>query len=1074
MPPELEPRLVITDRPGQAAQSLMLGDMSAAWRSMFQPGELTPSERDGFLKKHGLDKGPYAAVFRTLTNPLLIISLALSHKFPVPIAQNLFKLSKSVGSLTSRFPVLGRLSSMQGLFRGTSVPDDLSKIVSDLHDFRSRHNLALGNALRTFEARAGRLPNQREQVMVSAWLDGLHKPLKGFQGKNGTIRVGSGSTTTILPEVGVLMPNLEGRMGGPLLRLARDLRKSLDDTWTEVFSDVKSRKRLLDAINRQKKAGFGDDVTDAMAEFLKDPKKIPDYFPRRALQSEEDFQKLIKSLTDPASAKRFAKSAERKSLRWATPEVRKRQFQMTPDLEDLKLVDDLVDKGARGRMEGVVKSRLIHKARVAGLGSTALNAAKRMNLAQLKENYPRAMGATEAGKFADVMAEHLPKQYSLKLMPVLSSYNQTLAGTYAWTIKGGGETMMKHLDELRALGKAGSPHAKARADMLENTYIPQAMGRGTFRNALRAQMWEQSNLQMAAWMQNPKFEAVLGKALTKTLREGMESSRGAFSLMNMQRKVASYFYLSTLGLNPASALKNTLQLVLTTGPTIGFRTTAAGLERAFRKSHKYFSLRLGPRGMAHEDALRKAFPDFAKTGLVAAPITDEAVVNSLQNAYGIASLHSGKVARTTDKIQRAMMAMFTASETTVRVASFEAGMMHAARSGLRGDAAIAFSRKLVEQTQFLTGDVNTPFLLIGRSPLVRQLTQFPLRMLEFVSSTAMTLGSGAVNPKTGKPMNILGRNPGTLARLLMGSVLAKELGDAMDVDMGDALIGGALPTFSTRGPFAPFPIVPPTFQVVGSFAKGLATEDFSDLAKSTPLLVPGGVGFARAAGLLPPGVPGSQYGQKAAQFLDRPYADYTRPGPDGRIPVYTSKGVLRGYYRTWELVRFGLGVRGGDIEREQQLLTTLLKNRDQIRQARVQYLDQRFKNDATGANLTATQFKQRFGFDLPISGRDMEAMQARKKVTRLEQVVRTMPPGPARDQMVQLIAATLGQSGQAILGIDPAVLGAPKAQREAARSKFRGPTTTRFDAQQDLSPTDSINPSRIGRQRGTNTAQPPL
>ncbi|MCK5641838.1 MAG: hypothetical protein KAJ19_13630, partial [Gammaproteobacteria bacterium] len=118
VPQPLAREIGITDRPGQIAQQAFSGDLPAVWRAAFQPKELTPVERDRLLRKWGLDQGPYAQVFKTLTNPLLIGMLALSHKFPVPAGNNIFKMSKAVEGFAAKFPILRKLASMQGLFLG--------------------------------------------------------------------------------------------------------------------------------------------------------------------------------------------------------------------------------------------------------------------------------------------------------------------------------------------------------------------------------------------------------------------------------------------------------------------------------------------------------------------------------------------------------------------------------------------------------------------------------------------------------------------------------------------------------------------------------------------------------------------------------------------------------------------------------------------------------------------------------------------------------------------------------------------------------------------------------------------
>jgi hypothetical protein len=1063
------------ERPGVATQALLTGDIDVAWRAMLTPQALTPHERTEMGKKLGIDGGPFAQVFQGLTNPLLIVSLLLSHKFPVPAGDAVFKLSQKVGGLTARFPVLGRLASMQSLFRGTKAPDTISEIAFNVHDFRSRFGGSFGEALRKYQQTGGRLPNLKEQILVSAWLDGLHKHTRGFAGKNGVVRVGSGETTMSLPGVSALFPNLESKMGAPLLTLAKDMRGVLNKMWGEVFENLDNRKAILKAIRRQRSAGFSDDVTDVMESFLTNPKRIADYFPRRVLQSEEDFRRLIQLMTASGSSKRFAKAAANKATAWASPEVMKRQYAMVPAAEELALVQDFVDPKEVTKLQEIVKARVLHAARISGVRGGTIQKLNSIPLDDLSQNYVKYLPKGEAELMAAAFADHGPRQYSLKLMPVLSSYTHTLAGTYGWTVKGGGEKMMTVLEEARSAAGAGNPYAKARVEMLENTYIPVAMGRGTFRQALRAQMWDHSMLELGAWVGRPSVRKLLGDGLTDTIQGHLRSSKGAFSFMQLQRKASAYFYLSTLGMNPGSALKNMLQLVLTLGPVIGFRTASLGLQEAMRKSHKYFALRFGPRKMGHDAALRLTYPDFAKAGLVAAPITDEVVENTLQNAYNIAALPTAAT-KTADKVSRGMMSLFTASETALRLSSFEAGMLHARRAKMGIDESIQFSRKLVEQTQFLTGPQNTPHFMLGLPPLYRQFLQFPLRMLEFATSTAFTLGSGAIDPKTGKPMNVLGFNPGTFARMMAGSIIAMELGDVMGVDIRGSLVTSAVPTFQPPGElFAPLPIVPPFFQVAGALGVGVTTGDWKEALHSTPLLIPGGIQAFKIAGLLPPGMPGSEVGQTLSKAFERTYADYKQPAPDGRIAVFSGQGTFRGYYAPWDLIKQGLGIRGGDLDKEQQLLALVTKNRDAIAQSKRDYLDARHRNAAREANAVATQFKQQFGFSLPVTEADMQAMQTRRHITRLEQLIRTTPPGEARERLVQVVQATLGASAEAMMGVDPSLLGQPRPVAEKSRfgtGKVAGSSLPRFHAQTDLSPMDIVNPRTIGRQPGVNQLQP--
>jgi hypothetical protein len=1037
---------------------------------MFTPQTLSIKQRDAFLKEYGLDQGPWSHIFRLVTNPALIITLALSYKFPVANAKNMFKVENAVKSMLKRFPIMGRLSSMPALYRGTGVFEDYGKIIHDVTNFRTKYNGRMSTLLRQYRAGTGTLPSQKEQLMVSSWLDGLHRPLRGWEGKDGVITLGKGASRVELPSVGTLMPNLEAQMTPQLRQFAQGMRGVLDDMYGESFGSQENRKAIMATMARLRKSGQLDEITETWAEYLTDPRKIEHYYPHRLIRSEEDFQAMMKAMTDSSSGKAFARQAGRKAERWLGPESYRRHNAMMPSLPELDIMAQhgLVDRAALNKLKEASKFKVLAVARAEGvLTQPVLHKLERATFDQIKEKYPAVMSKQEGQAFSSILSEATPKQYTMKLMTTMNNYAQTMGSTYGWTIKGGGVKIMDHLRDLKELGKGGrmgAPYAKMRAEMLENTYIPLALGRGTFKNALKAQAWEQNMMQLSAWTQTPKVRRVLGESMSKIIHTHLENSRSAYSYVNVSQKAAGYFYLSTLGLNPASALKNMLQMVLTTAPTLGPVTTAKGLNEAMRKSHKYFAARFGPKKMGHDDAIRFAYPAFGKSGIASAPLTDEALESTLRNVVSVQSLAPSKVMNLQKKISASMMSLFTATETTNRLVTWEAALIHARRAKMPAEMAHKFAARVVEETQFLTGPQNTPYFLLGRNALVRQLAQFPLRFLEFATHTAFNLGVNDIDPLTGKKMNVMGKNPGTFARMIAGSIMALELGRYLGVDASDALVGGAVPTFQSRteGPFGGFPIVPPAIGIMGAIAQSATTGDFSSLMRATPLLIPGGTGMLRAAGLLPPSL-GGDIGVRASKVLGRSYADYNNPAPDGRIPVYTRQGTLKGYFSRWELVKMGMGIRSGDKLAEEELMSTLVKGRDQIREIRKDWLDSRLQNDASAANSIAERFQIQFGFPLPVSEQDVEAMQVRRRVSRLEQLVRTLPPGPARDQYVQLIAATLGASGPSLLGIDPALLGEPKSVRERSRSVGPGPQSSARQSYR-TGPFDSVDPQQVGRQ----------
>jgi hypothetical protein len=1044
MPPDVG----LFRRPGQALQNALTGNPWGASAALLDPEQMTEHERDALFKKHGLDKSPWAGVLRLFTNPVFLLAALLTIKFPVPSAKNIFRvgeLAERELALASKLPWLKQLRSSHALFRGTTIPDDMYEIGALTHNFQTKIGNSMGKALEKFSAQVGRFPNAREQQMVAAWLDGLHKKMRGFQ---------KGHPKQGIPPVGALFPGLEKAMDAPTMALAKDFRGILDKEWMKVFGSEANRKKIVAALGRLKKSGLTvpeDGVEEFLTEMAKQVKPVPDYFAHRVPFTQDVYRKTMASLLADPKQRAFSEKAAQAVSHKLGPESLKRHYKMVPNMQDLGQIQDLLDPAAMANLRATAKARIIQAMEKENFLGTSIRKMKGLSLEDLKTDYARHLSPTEGKKMALILGEADLPVYSMQLLPVMGTYTHTMASTYAWTIKDGGKKMLAHYDLAKGLGR-GSANANFRAAQLADLYIPILSGRGTFKQHINAQIWNQRLWRVSSWMDDPGVQGVLGESLTNWIKQGLTTTQGSFSMMNLNRHAASYFYMNTLGLNVGSAFKNLFQLVLTTGPILGYGTMSQGIVEAMRKSHKYFSARYGPRKASHERALRFAYPDYAKTGLATSPLTDEAVQNAMINAFEVGNMVPAKMASTAEKIGRAMMKMFSFSENAVRLSSFEAGLIHAKRGGLTGKAAITFGRKVTEATQFLTGPQNTPLMLLDKSPLVRQLTQFPLRAFEFASNTVFHIGGGKDNP--------LGMNPYAFARGVLGTMVAAEAGDAIGLNVEQALWGAALPGFTTNQLLAPIPIVPPVFQLGAALATGIG-GDWSELRRSTPLVIPGGTAGARAIGYVP-GVPGAQ---QFAEWLGRSHADYNQPSPDGKIPVYTGTGSFRGYFSPWEVVRAGMGIPGRDYTDEQELVQLMVRNRDKIREYRREYLEARMKNQASKANTISKTFRKRFGFDLPVTEKHLETYRLKKTISRLEQVLQTMPPGEARDRMADLVRMVLESRGQGLLGLDPDLLTAPKPRRDRARVRGRGGAPGRRAPYHDqMGPLEAVSPRDLGRQ----------
>jgi len=211
-------------------------------------------------------------------------------------------------------------------------------------------------------------------------------------------------------------------------------------------------------------------------------------------------------------------------------------------------------------------------------------------------------------------------------------------------------------------------------------------------------------------------------------------------------------------------------------------------------------------------------------------------------------------------------------------------------------------------------------------------------------------------------------------------------------------------------PFHPFPIVPPTVGIMGAGAMALSEGTMRPLERVAPLLVPGGIELSRARRLLSP-----------------EYVDYRKPDGEGRVPLYSQQGVLTGYYSKGQLIGRALGFGTIDAAKERQLMDYLLKQRDEIRSYRREYMESLLDNDVGTAEGVQKEFKERFPSlgKITVKARDLDAIRLRRQVTRLERVLETMPKA-YRQQYAEMVSLSLGARAESLMGVDPALLQDPR------------------------------------------------
>jgi hypothetical protein len=444
-------------------------------------------------------------------------------------------------------------------------------------------------------------------------------------------------------------------------------------------------------------------------------------------------------------------------------------------------------------------------------------------------------------------------------------------------------------------------------------------------------------------------------------------------------QAAQWMYVGALGGNLSSATMNLLQNILTTYPHIGAEATAIGVKRTLQGVPTYFNERMAGKGLSA--AITKAFPQFAKSGLPGAPLTSEATVGFLEDAWRASQHGPG------NRVKKALMSVFSTTEWANRLITFEGQYGRAVKQGLDHGTAMRLATEAVQTAQFAGGPLSAPGALIGRGPLSRQFLQFPMRYAGFLHEggrMAMPGFLGGVG------------NPGRVGRALLGSTAAWHGGKAMGLDLSKGLMWGALPEPHENAPFYPWPFVPPAWSLGGAMAEGLFTQDFSKLQYQLPILIPGGVAAARAASYTP-------YGK----HVGRPYVDWDKPHPEtGLFPVYTSGSKLKGYHSKREIA-------------------LMVKQRDNIYTMRREKVQALLDNDSKTADSIDEQYKTMFGIDeLPIKKKDFELAKMKREVTRSERMLETMPK-EQRAAYGENMAAALIASQPQMLGIDPGMLSDP-------------------------------------------------
>jgi len=969
-------------------------DIGAAARAIFNPDSLTPLERRTPVDEFFPDTPGYVKdALNVITDPFIAIGLALQFRFPIPRGAAALDIGEQMSALNKRFvPGLSQLLDFKGMFAGTAAEKILPALSKSVTTFRQTGNDLFHEALVIFEkSNAGKALTPVQESLLFSHLGGLDREgslaLEQLRGvlKSQLKRLGLDENLANNAKV----RDLSGmfKAGTPLGDLATSFRKTYDRLFDETLDTPEGRRAINDLrlTLRQDGVVFGDGELE----------KIKDFVPYLANRSDIEIGARL------AAVKQNASKASSRLGRIEKGKVFGRRGGMLPNIDDLrKIKGDL-----QGNLDGLVETILASD---------------------------EFVGAPT---------------FTMQILTANRDYVHALGRFKGFNIDGHGAALKAELKNLQTIGRGATrqaPQARVLAKALEDTYIPLAEESHNVKDGLFALTFESARAGAIGTLDGIRSKLVAsGKDVDGFALKGVDKLRGFFleggalsSSRTAGNRLTSLFYQGALGLNPRSAAFNLLQS-LNTSAIIGPVSTFKGILKTTQGFEKFFKLRL--KGQTANEAFRVAFPEAFKAGVVGDPIR-AFVLGDGEKALSASLATKGT---TSQRIQAAMLGLFSTSESFVRMTAFNGGIIHATKAGLKGKEAVAFATRLAGETQFFEPSsqfLSTPQAFLKLPPVARQFATFATKQAGFLFQRGTVLGSGVDAVQKGELLDVIsggllrGRNLGVAGRALLGGGLTRvAFKTAFNIDASDATISGGLPTPREFGPFAPFPLVPPIASVIGALASDATKGEFDDLKFALPLLIPGGVAATRAASL---------FSKDAAQLLGRKFADFNDVDQFGKVPLFKSTGKLIGRFSPISIYAQGAGIPTGDIQRTNDFTRRLLSQRDRVRGIRKQYIESLLNNDPATAERLNDQYKQSFGTGITYRPQDLRAAKLRRNISQLESVARSLPKD-VRPQFLDSVRVFISQQvdGLSQLGIDPELLRPGVSARQAREGNLAFPAS---------------------------------
>lgn len=1030
------------DRADLIVNNALNGRLSALLRPTAQ---MTPEERET-LAQSLLDEEPsnpfLKAAVGVLTDPLALMGILLMTRFKVPRPDKLFRvaddLSPIVAEQSSLLKALGlkKFATGNQIYDGTTIAPVLEQVQRGRYEVLERMGSKYQPALAEWAQRSGRhalSADPFDDRLVYAATAGLHQAHKEI--------VRTGFKTIEVAGRKVRMPVFEAVDVAPILNrdlvnrelAARGLtgvvaaqKEAFDEGWKMLTGDNAALIRIARGIADGSLGGnsgsvrmladlMGDDILRLaksgvpekdLADLIRSaiPKQLEFYAPRNVrtmyrmgpkgiVKADSDF---IESLGQEGRIPTMLRASRNLISRERPPLI---------DPDDLDGLEALAGNGPERAAFNAMRNQAIAAKAKIGTQNAKGEIVQHVSFLKLSaeeafERYQNAAGRTW-GLYGQPLPQHIRELMDRNQSAFVArdaadkSFRATLAGSKVpfeplhRAKKPPGDWSL--FDALKRDYTALAD--KYTKDALTEVHLPAATGtlpvkQGVFTaTAINMQQWTKRLL-----------DSDFGKQIPEPLRKQMASfSDRELRGMTADRKVANFFYSTTLGANfgaPLLNLTQTANLYRFVDP----RHVTAAYGDTFKQLGGYLSERasratasnlVGLRGKQERVRLLRKHVPFAD---------DIGAIDDLDSSLEIALSAPSAVKRDTllSKGQEALLKVFTNSERFNRLVAANAGVRAAKANGqnvaerIVGDKRLfadettgSFVRRLIDETQFTPSFLNTPtqFIKPGSvfaNPSIRQFLTFPVRQL-----TSLWFGGRLGATEAGQR----GQNTAIdLLRTLGISSIMYEAGKGLfGIDLTEATpLGSGTAIHRDFGPFAPLP-VPPVIGAPVALLSALGTGDYESLSFALPAFVPGGIGLSKAIGLVP------GLGEAATDLnFSRQFVDYSRRAPDGRYPIMDGAGRVISYETPGSLALRGAGLARFD-RTEQEVLETIRSVGDQTRAARRDYLLALNANNVSKASAIQQDFKRRYGFELSVSESDLRQSAEREQRTRVERALEGLP-----------------------------------------------------------------------------------